>query len=128
MEGSFVRFLPRHSNSGCRVCHLAEAALGIQGVDAKSIVVVRFRRTAAYGRSRGVWVKMPLSDLCRGQRRSAGLLVVPFGSPDGDHCIWDLERLIECPRKIQMSVFLQFRSVSGTLFWVGRRAGAEPPA
>ena len=27
-----------------------------------------------------------------------------------------------------MSVFLQFRSVSGTLFWVGRRAGAEPPA
>jgi hypothetical protein len=33
-----------------------------------------------------------------------------------------------CPRKIQMSVFLQFRSVSGTLFWVGRRAGAEPPA
>src|SRR5258707_13992667 len=44
MKGSLVRFLPRHSNSGCRVCHLAEAAHGIQGVDAKSIVVVRFRR------------------------------------------------------------------------------------
>src|ERR1700730_18388150 len=46
MKGSFVRFLPRHSNSGCRVCHLAEAAHGIQGVDAKSIVVVRFRRSS----------------------------------------------------------------------------------
>ena len=44
MKGSFVRFLRRHSNSGCRVCHIAEAAHGIQGVDAKSIVVVRFRR------------------------------------------------------------------------------------
>ena len=41
---------------------------------------------------------MPLSDLCRRQRRSAGLLVVPFGSPGGDHCIWDLERLIEYGR------------------------------
>jgi hypothetical protein len=49
MKGSFVRFLPRHSNSGCRVCHLAEAAHGIQGVDGKSIVVVRFRRSAADG-------------------------------------------------------------------------------
>jgi hypothetical protein len=38
---------------------------------------------------------MLLSDLCRGQRRDAGLLVVAFGSPGGDHCIWDLERLIE---------------------------------
>ena len=47
MKGSFVRFLPRHSNSGYRVCHLAVAAHGIQGVDAKSIVVVRFRRSAA---------------------------------------------------------------------------------
>ena len=47
MKGSFVRFLPRHSNSGCCVCHLAEAAHGIQGVDAKSIVVVRLRRNLA---------------------------------------------------------------------------------
>src|SRR6202035_2937178 len=39
MKGSFVRFLPCHSNSGCRVCHLAEAA-HIQGVDAKSTVMV----------------------------------------------------------------------------------------
>ena len=33
-----------------------------------------------------------------------------------------------CPRKIQMSVDQQFRTVSGMSFWVGRRAGAEPPA
>src|SRR5262249_32607212 len=37
-----------------------------------------------------------LSDLCRGQR--GGLLVVAFGSPGGDHCIWDLEWLIEYGR------------------------------
>jgi hypothetical protein len=36
-----------------------------------------------------------LSDLCRGQRRGGGLLVGVFGSPGGNHCIWDLERLIE---------------------------------
>jgi len=41
---------------------------------------------------------MLLSDLCRGQRRDAGLLVVAFGSPGGDHRIWDLERLIEYGR------------------------------
>ena len=35
---------------------------------------------------------------------------------------------LQCQPKIQMSVFLQFRSVSVTWFWVGRRAGAEPPA
>ena len=31
-------------------------------------------------------------------QRCTTLLVVAFGSPGGDHCIWDLERLIEYGR------------------------------
>jgi len=37
------------------------------------------------------------------------------------------KRYRECQRKIQMSVFLQFRSVSGTWFWVGGGGRARSP-
>ena len=59
----------------------------------------------------GEWLESALTDpfsgdrrmrniaLCRGQWRGAGLLVVAFGSPGGDHCIWNLERLIEYGRR-----------------------------
>jgi hypothetical protein len=49
-----------------------------------------------------------------GRRRKGGVI---SNWHRGD--IW-AGAFMACPRKIQMSVFLQFRGVSGTLFWVGR--------
>ena len=57
----------------------------------------------------------------------------PLGNPQGSViCNWQsgdilIRRLQECPRKIQMSVDQQFRTVSGTSFGVERRAGRGAP-
>ena len=100
MKGSFVRFLPRHSNSGCRVCHLAEAAHGIQGVDAKSIVVVRFRRRPAATQAFNECGRLPLKIPCRRDRWAVGRRWIPdlrrdpLGAtklhrfPDGHRTVW----------------------------------------